>query len=170
MCWRIFCGFGAPNSAPSTRVSRRTELSEPDRCPLRTLHHPDGSQPAHELDRDFRYGSIAAPVTASTGPPRPGAHFGHRSPTRQRYSCWRRLGPRVPAWPRLVTSTTSSKDTATTAFLAGHRRPFECDNPSGWGPRELLDAPENLPKENWRQVALGQLPARRSGVPSLCAT
>jgi len=31
----------------------------------------------------------------------------------------------------------------------------------------LLDAPENLPKENWRQVALGQLPARRCGVPSL---
>src|SRR6266436_563728 len=98
---------------------------------------------------------------------RPSAQFRHRSPTRQRYSYWRRLGRRVPACPRLVTSTTSSKDTATTAFWAAHRRPSECDNPSGWGPRELLDAPENLPKENWRQVALGQLPARRSGVPSL---
>src|SRR5947207_6046488 len=42
------------------------------------------------INRDFRYGPIAAPITASTEPPVPSSARQH-VPTRQRQSFWRLL-------------------------------------------------------------------------------
>ena len=63
-----------------------------------------------------------------------------------------------PGVPESGHSNRSFKDTAAATSSRG---PFcllpVCDAGSGRGPRESLDAPENLPKERRRQVAFGKL-------------
>src|SRR6266852_5774184 len=70
-----------------------------------------------------------------------------------------------PVPPSLATPTVSFKDTAAASPSRCSFRPLpvRCSR-SGRGPRESLDAPENLPKESRRQVALRQLQDEVSGM------
>jgi|SRR5262249_12536312 len=116
-------------------------------------------------NRDFRYGPIAAPVTASTEPPVPSA----RSSTRPKTSttvilpnagaCAGPLLPRVCALPSCCATTPAPRRP-----LLSSRTPVP-DSGSGRVPRQPLDAREDLAKERPCQVTFGELQGEVPGMP-----
>src|SRR5262245_51611258 len=160
-----------PDGGRRRRWSRRAGDPRPKARPAVTVGGEQGSRKAkrplgRRLGRDFRYGPISAPMTASTEPPVPSVSSSTRPNTSAAVilAAPGRVRPgesavghsELPLWrhPRCIATPSSSPSLRVR------------QSGSGRMPRESLDAPENLPEEAPGQVALGQLEDEVSGVPN----